>query len=93
MEKLTSYVGSGNPVPYNTKMMLSMFMGQDLDNSLKQQNVASNQTSLMGIQMQNAAKDQQLTNKAKSTQKGLSKVTLASRIKTDAQDSAQRERA
>ena len=52
----------------------------------------SNQSSLMGIQMANAAKDQQLTNKAKSTQKGLSKVTLAGRIKTDAQDSAQRER-
>lgn len=78
MDKITKKLDS---VPYRTKLMLSMFTGQDLSNSLKSQNIAS-------AQMPNPAPPQQ--NEVKSTSKALSKITQSNQLLTASQASNQR---
>jgi lysophospholipase L1-like esterase len=47
MDKVTTQINKDNKaVPYKTKIMLSMFFGQDMSNSLKQQNIAETQNIL-----------------------------------------------
>jgi len=68
-------------LPMKKKMGLSALLGQDLFNGLSQQNLLSNQSSLL------APGSQQAMNEAKSSikinQSGMSKVTLAERMATD----------
>lgn len=74
-------------LPYRTKLSLSMFMQQDLDNSLKQPNIMANQVALAGIQAAKQEKEQAALGNVRTTAKGLGKVDLASRMETHAQES------
>lgn len=48
LEEMNDHVAKNGAesIPYKTKLGLSMFLGQDLDHTLDQQSIASNQTSL-----------------------------------------------
>jgi len=72
-------------IPYQTKLTLSYFLGQDLDDSLKQMSIASNQVTLGGIQAQQKAKEEMAAQSVKTTQKGLSNIDLADRLETHTQ--------
>lgn len=74
-------------IPYPVKMSLSLFMGQDLDASMKSQNIASNQISLANKKQQNQIPSRNI---ASQNTKGVGKITLSDRMKTDVQKSAQR---
>jgi hypothetical protein len=84
MEKLNEK--SMKTIPYQQKIMLSAFLGQDLDNSLHQSNIAMNQTA--GTQM--PPPNQGSAQKVKPSQKGLGKLDTATSYMTPQQQSADR---
>lgn len=90
--QMTNFLSKKSPtdIPYKTKMSLSMFLGQDLDNSLSQASIASNQTSLAGHGQQQA--NNELEQRVKTSQSGLSKLSMAHSALTDMQQTSQRER-
>ncbi len=73
-------------IPYKIKMMLGMFMGQDLDESTEQQAIAINQQTLQGGVQAPAASGPQRRSNARS----MDKLTLSSRSMTPMQKSAMR---
>lgn len=89
---MTNFISKHGPeeVPYKTKMSLSLFMGQDMDNSLAQPNIASNQMALMGQGAQQA--QNHMEQRVKTSQTGLSKLTVADNALTSMQKTAQREK-
>lgn len=78
---------SKNQIPYQTKLMISMFINQPLDISLQPQSILNNQQSLAAPSVQQSAMPQQ---GVKPTQKGLEKLGVADRILTPMQKSQQR---
>jgi hypothetical protein len=92
LDKLTDHISKDKGLlPYKTKLNLSMFLNEDLDNSLRQSSIASNQVALNGIRTQNAQSDLAMQSGVKSTSKGLGKVTLSDRIETPMQSTLHRE--
>lgn len=79
MDKITKKLPS---TPYQTKLMLSMFLQQDMTNSLKQINIASAQ--LPSKQEQNPG------NEIKPSSKALGKITQSNQLLTSAQAAIQR---
>lgn len=73
-------------ISYPTKMALSLFLGQDLDDSLEQPLIAQNQ---MAMQVDQA--NEQAANAVKTTQSGLSKLTKSTSLMTPMQQTAHRE--
>lgn len=75
-------------IPYQKKLMLSMFLGQPLDASIQGQNIMANQASYiaqkMGLGKSEGAK-------VKSTQGGLDKLNSASRLTPNLTKIANRE--
>lgn len=69
-----------NTVPYQKKLMLSMFLGQDMTNSLKPANIASAQ--IVSPQVNGGA--------VNPTQKGLGKINKSEQLMTPFQKSAAR---
>ena len=86
-ELLNRVLASGKEIPYQTKLMISMFVNQPLDISLQPQSILSNQQSLAAPSVQQNAMPQQ---GVKPTQKGLEKLGVADRILTPMQKSQQR---
>lgn len=81
------------PLSYGTKLSLSMFLNVDLDNSLRQNNIATNQIALAGMQSDKDQADQQMMNKTpqkQSTVTGLGKLDISNRSKTAMQSVTQR---
>lgn len=76
--KLTKDPGS---VPYSTKLMLSMFTGQDLSNSLKQQNISSAQQAF--AMQDKPQQNQQQPNASKAH--AYSKITKSNQLLTETQ--------
>lgn len=73
-------------IPYPRKVALSLFLGQDLDDSLEQPMISQNQ---MALQINQA--NEQMANAVKTTQTGLSKITKSKRLMTPLQETAERE--
>lgn len=74
MEKVISLK---SPPSYQKKLALSMFLGVDVDSSLKPQMIMANQQSFMS--MKNGEGQQQQTQGIKPTAKGLSNINLSER--------------
>jgi len=74
-----------NDVPYRERMLLSMFLGSDLDESLLSQNVQANQASIQGPSQQ--AENQPI----KPTSKAIANIDASGRAMTPMQKTAQRE--
>lgn len=84
MDKLTAKKKSGMLLPYQTKVMLSAFLGTDLVAGLSQQNIMGNQVSFhMPSQKQDNIEMQ--AQMGKPSQKGMESVTLAERSMTGTQ--------
>lgn len=90
MTELTDYMAKPNKplLPYKKKLALSMFLGQDLVDSLGSQNIAQNQMILSGNGAQQAQNQQQQT--VKTSQQGLSNLSMAQNAMTPMQKSAMR---
>jgi hypothetical protein len=86
-ELLTRVIDMGpQNVPYQKRLMLSLFMNQDLDESTTSQAIASNQATIMGPSQQEDAQQPSV----RPTQGGASKLTLGQRNLTPQQQSAAR---
>jgi hypothetical protein len=77
-----------NKVPYRQRVLLSMFLGNDLDESLLQQNMLANQASIQGPTQQAANQPQQ---GPKPNQKGLAAIDRSGQVTTAMQKTSQRE--
>lgn len=77
-------------MPYQRKLALSMFMGQDLDSSLSQQNIAMNQNITQMTNQKNDAEQAQMSQPVKTSQSGLKNLKTSDRMLTSAQKSSQR---
>lgn len=86
MDNLTA-LKDPTKIPYQTKLSLSMLIGEPLDQSLKPQSIASNQQVISANNLANA---QQKQPSKQSNSKGLSKLTLSERSKTNFQQAATR---
>lgn len=88
MHELTDHVAKNGveSIPYKTKLGLSMFLNQDLDHTLGQMAIASNQMTFIN----HAVAPQQGKNQPKSTQGGLAKIDSSNRLLTPGQASNQR---
>lgn len=87
MEKIIDHTANDKFIPYRTKMALSMFLQKDLDASLQQTSIASNQTALAGIAAKNEAEQNSMP---KTNAKGLGKIDVADRLQTNEQASRDR---
>jgi hypothetical protein len=85
LEKVTS---KKNVVPYRMRMMMSLFMAQDMDDSTTAQSILSFQAAHDRSQMRTEA--EQVQSSGKVTQGGLGKLDVASRQLTPAQRSSNR---
>lgn len=85
MNDLTEFMGKGKSLPYKNKMSLSLFLGQDLDDSLEQQRIAMNQMSNFGTERNS---DDQLM---KPTQSGFKGFDNSNRYETHSQKIAEGE--
>jgi hypothetical protein len=74
-------------IPNQTKMMLSLFLGQDMDSSMSPQAVYANQMVLGAARQQSQAQDQQ---SVRPSQKGLSALNKSSSMLTNQQEISQR---
>ena len=83
MERVAAEIAGGRPIPYRTKLGLSMFLGSDLDSTTKSSAIAANQKAHASIQAQ-----QQANEAAQNA--AMSKLTLAARTATPAQSAANR---
>jgi hypothetical protein len=93
-EALTTHISKkGSTIPYKTRLALGMFMGQDMDYSTQQQNIAFNQMTLAGGSQSQSQDQVQGGQAVKTSQKGLSALNRAQQSLTPMQASAQRERA
>jgi hypothetical protein len=76
-------------IPKQTKAMISLFLGQDMDASLTPQSIAFNQAIFA---QKSAQKDQQQAQQtARVSQKGLSSITKSQNLLTNAQQVSQRD--
>lgn len=89
IDELTNHMSKKNKqmIPYRTRMALGMFLNQDLDGSTNGALILSNQGALGGQAQAQSEMDKQV----KTSQAGLSKVSLATRSLTGMQSVAQRE--
>lgn len=85
-QNLMDGISKDQDISYPRKMSLSLFLGQDLDDSLEQPLIAQNQ---MAMQIAQAQEDQK--NAVKTTQGGLGKITKSTQLLTPMQATAQRE--
>lgn len=91
MSAMTSHLSKKNKIPYQTKLSVSYFLGQPLDSSMTGSSILSNQLIRAGHGAQQA--QNAMENKAKSTQSGMSKLSIAESSMTPMQQVAQRKEA
>lgn len=89
MNKMTDVMGKGSPIPYRTKLSLSMFLGNDLVNSLDPKSMLANQNTLSTATQAKAAQTQAQMGSA--NQKNVGKMKTSNRLLTSAQRSAERQ--
>lgn len=81
------------PLPYQTKLGLSKFLGQPLDHSMLPQTIVSNQIALAGMAAKKEAQQQQAqSTPVRASQKGLGSLTQSSQMLTPMQATAQRQK-
>jgi hypothetical protein len=88
IEEITKRKGAIKDMPIQKRMGLSLLLGEDMFNGLKQANLMLNQGSLMAPGAQQAMNGMEST--AKLSKSGMSNVTLASRSMTDTTAAANR---
>jgi hypothetical protein len=88
LDELTNHTSKKKKVPYKTRLGLSMFLGQNLDNSLDQPTVQANQ-QMLSSQSAPAQQTAQ-SGPVKTTQKGISSISTPDRTLTAMQANAQR---
>lgn len=72
IDKISGAKGKENPIPYRTRMTLSLFLGTDLDNSTTPVSIAMNQMAISGPSQQEGNQTGPLVSGAvKPSQKGL----------------------
>lgn len=89
MNKLVAHISKprATPIPYKTRLGLSMFLGETLDSTMSPQSIMMNQQALRGSQAQAAGMPKaQMTRPSKA---GIGKMTIAM-DQTPAQQAAQR---
>lgn len=89
MDGLSTAIAKEQPIPYQKRLAIAAVLGQAVDSSLEPGAVQANQALLSARQMAKKAQE----GAVKTTSKGLGNVTLSDRLKTNIQESAQRERA
>lgn len=90
MEQMSNYMAKNDaPIPYAKRMGLSLFLQQNLDDSLDSQNIQSNQATLSTLGLEQA--NNQMEQQARASTQGAGKVSLAHRILTPGQQVSQRE--
>jgi len=89
-EELASHLGKKRDIDYQTKLMLGAFLGMDLDNSMTQQAIMTNQGAFAKLGAQNAMNNPDQLMKQKSTQTGLSKLGESGRLLTASQSANMR---
>lgn len=77
-------------IPYKAKLMLSLFMQQDVDDSVTQAAIMANQQTINGPSKQQDNQGMGAPKQQRSTQGGLGKITISQRSLTAQQASAQR---
>jgi hypothetical protein len=88
IEEMSKRKGAIKDMPIQKRMGLSLLLGEDMFNGLKQANLMLNQGSLMTPGAQQAMNGMEST--AKLSKSGMSNVTLASRSMTDTTAAASR---
>jgi hypothetical protein len=82
-EMMDQFLDNKQPVSYKSRLMISMFLNEDLSNSLHPQNIASAQTA--------GPPPQQMEQPKRSNQKGLAKLKASEHIMTPMQQSSNRQ--
>lgn len=88
LNQAIEHKSKGAMIPYQTVLAMGIFMGEDMDASTFQQNIAFNQMTLAGGGQ--AQVNSQMDQKVKTSQKGLSSITKAQQMMTPMQASAAR---
>lgn len=91
MSKMTEAVAKKKPIPYRTKLSLSLFLGSDLVNSLEPQSMLANQNTMATATATNKAS--QSGQMIDVNNKSLGKIKKSNRLLTAAQTSSQRQEA
>lgn len=89
IQNLTNFLSKNSEknIPMSTKISLSLFLGQDMMNSLSPNSIQTNQLS---ISQSGKSPENNQTHGAKVSQTGLSKITRSERTLTPMQASSQR---
>jgi hypothetical protein len=82
-EMMDQFLENKQPMSYKSRLMMSMFLNEDLSNSLQPQNIASAQTA--------GPPPQQMEQPKRSNQKGLAKLKASEHIMTPMQQSSNRQ--
>lgn len=84
IQKAFEQKSKGKEIPYQTRMAISVFLGEPLDASLQPQAILANQAMIQSLAGANQAKGQGLPQNAmKVRAKGLDKITMADRASND----------
>lgn len=89
MDSLTDAVAKKQDISYQTKNMLSLFLNQDLDESITAQAIVSNQSAIHRAHIQDKMQQAQAGG-VRPTQKGLGNLDMSTEKMTAMQKSAQR---
>jgi hypothetical protein len=87
-EKMTSAIANETPIPYRTKMALSLFLGSDMVPSLDSQSMLANQNMLATATQAKAQQEQSQMSGAKG--KNLGKLNKSENMLTSMQATSQR---
>jgi hypothetical protein len=88
MDQMSKHLSQKKTIPYKTKLSLSLFMGEDLVNSLNPVNMLSNQNMLATATQ---AKDESQDNSGRISKPAIGKMKQSNRFLTPMQGSAQRQ--
>jgi len=93
IDNFAKYIGKKEkePLPFKTKLALSMFLDENICSSLQQQTIAANQQSIAATQMNGPEGRSVAGGLVKPTSYGASKITLSDRSQTNVQAVAGRE--
>jgi hypothetical protein len=81
LNQATTMLGKKEKIPYQTKLMISMFLGQPVETSLSLESILSNQMAFAQVNAQEA--QGQVAFQGKPSKAGMGKITLGKRSELD----------
>lgn len=90
VDGLSDAIAKKQQIPYQTKNMLSLFLNQDLDESITSLAIAGNQSAWKTASHMNNVERQQASGNIRPTQKGLGNIEASTQMMTAMQKSNQR---